>query len=307
MTIYLDLIMFICFLFNGAILSVVTYIMKQKRSFVRLFFGTTIATLFVPLVLYFPESLFNTVLGKIIYSIIIIMFTIGFKPIYLLLKSLLTFYVVSFITGGAILSAHYLLEHSVQLSFRNLFLYVENMYHNEVSLILIFVGFSLTILMTKIWSDKLAIQHFTSDQLYRITLNWNDRQASTTAFLDSGNHLVDPLMNRPVIICDALFFQTFFTRDDWQKVKIAIEMNDPQCIPIHLASKFTIIPFQSVAGQHYLYAIKPDKLTIQIKDKYFKTNKVLVGIQLSPITNDHSYHCLLHPQLITLQPHEFAS
>src|SRR5690625_3348589 len=103
--------MFICFIFNGAILFVVTYIMKQKRSFVKLFFGTTLATLFVPVIVYFPHSFLNTIVGKILYSIVIILITVGFKPIYVLFKSLMTFYVVSFVAGGAILSVHYALEH----------------------------------------------------------------------------------------------------------------------------------------------------------------------------------------------------
>lgn len=281
--------------------------MKQKRSLGKLFFGTIIATLFVPVVVYFPNSFFNTIVGKVIYSIIIILVTVGLQSIYVLFKSLVTFYVVSFVTGGAILSIHYVFEHSVQLSFRNLFLYVENMYYNEVSLVIIFIGFPVTLFMTKVWSDKLAIQHFTTAQLYRITLFWNNQQHSTIAFMDSGNHLVDPLTNRPVIICDAPFLQMFFSADDWHMVKKAIEMNEIEQLPYHLMNKFSIIPFQSVADQHYLYAIKPDKLQIQMKGKYFKTNNVLVGIQLSSITNDHAYHCLLHPQLITLQPHKFAS
>lgn len=306
-TIYLDVIMLICFIFNGAILFVVTYMMKQERSYTKLFFGTTLATLFVPVVVYFPDSFFNTIAGKIFFSIAIILITIGFKPIYILVKSLMTFYVVSFVVGGAILSVHYMLAYSVQTSFRNLLLYVDNVYHSEVSLVIIFIGFPLTLFMTKVWSDKLAIQHFMSDQLYRITLSLNDKQHTTTAFLDSGNHLVDPLTNRPVIVCDATFLQTFFSEEDWLNVTNAIKKNEPQHIPIHLTNKISIIPFKSVADHHYLYAIKPDKLTIYMNTTAIKTKNVLVGIQLSSITNDDAYHCLLHPQLITLQPYKIVS
>src|SRR5699024_520812 len=210
----------------------------QQRSYVKLFFGTTFATLFVPIVVYFPHSFFNSIVGKVFYSIAIILITVGFKSIYVLAKSLMAFYVVSFVAGGAILSVHYVLANSVQTSFRNLLLYVDNVYHNEVSLVIIFVGFPVTLFMTKIWSDKLAIDHFTSDQVYRITLTWNNKEFSTTAFLDSGNHLVDPLTNRPVIVCDTTFLQPFFTEEDWLNVKKAIESNEPQHIPNHLTKEF---------------------------------------------------------------------
>ena len=306
-TIYLDIIMFICLLFNGAILFLVTYILKQKRPFGSIVSGTILATLFVPIVVYFPQSFFNTISGKILYSIIIIVVTMGIKSVYFLFKSLITFYVVSFIAGGAILSVHYVLEHSAENPLRHLLLYVENVYHNEISLVIIFIGFPLTLFMTKIWSDKLVLQEFVNQQLYNITVYWNDDQKSTTAFLDSGNHLVDPLTNRPVIICDATFMQQFFTKEDWIMTTHAIESNKPELIPFHLSNKFTIIPFQSVASTHYLFAIKPDKLIVQAGQSQFATDKVLVGIQLSSITNDDAYHCLLHPQLLALQRTELVS
>lgn len=305
-TIYLDVVMVICFIFNGAILYVVTYIVKQPFSWMKLFLGTFLATLYVPIIVFFPQSIFNTVIGKILYSVIIIVSTIGKKPIYYLFKSLVTFYVVSFVAGGAILSVHYLFEHSTRSRLRHLLLYVDNLYHNEISLLILFLGFPLSLYITKVWSDKLIMQEFATEQLYNVTLAWNNNEFSTIGFLDSGNQLIDPLTSRPVIICDALFLQKFFSVEDWFMIKNAIKHNQPENIPNHLASQFSIIPFQTVANSHYLYAIKPDKLIIQTTTHHYNVKHVLVGIQLSPMTNDQTYHCLLHPQIMALERYDVA-
>lgn len=306
-TIYLDAILLISFIFNGAILLLVSYIVKLNTRIWRLIIGSLIATIFVPLTLYFPHSFINTVVGKGLYSIFIVIVTFGFISFHQLFKQLLTFYSISFIAGGSLLSIHYILEDSVQTSFRRLFLYVNNMDGQEISLVVLFLGFPLTLYVTKIWSDKLIVDRYQRDQLYNILLEWNDHRHETVGFLDSGNQLSDPLTNRPVIVCDSFFMKKFFSESDWLNVKRAIEKNEIDRIPDHLYSHISIIPFKTIAGEnHYLFAIKPDKLIIQTNENKMVIQKVLVGIQLSPISNDQSYHCLLHPKLMTLQPVEMV-
>lgn len=306
-TIYLDLIMLLCFMFNGAILLLVSYLVKQRPSLIRIFSGTFLATLFVPIVIYFPNLFLNTILGKIIYSIAIIIVSFQVTSIGFIVKSLLTFYLVSFIGGGAIISLHYIIEHSPPSAYKGLLVYVENIYHNEVSLVLILLGFPLTLIITKIWSDKLVLQQFTHEQKYRITLHYNNCALSTLAFLDSGNHLVDPISNRAVIIADALFLKGFFEVKEWLQIEQTIQNNRPELIPHHLAHSFSVIPFKTVADSHFLYAIKPDKLIIEGNKERIVTSKLLVGIQLSSLTNDGQYHCLLHPQIVALQATEKVS
>lgn len=304
-TIYLDAVLLISFIFNGAILLLVSYIVKLNTRLWRWFIGTLLATLFVPLTLYFPNSFFNTIFGKSLYSIFIIFATFGFISFHHLLKNLITFYTVSFIAGGSLLSIHYLLDYSVQTSFHKFLLYVQSINGDQISLVVILLGFPITLYVTKMWSDRLVVDRFEREQLYQISLDWNNHCFETKAFLDSGNQLVDPITNRPVIVCDYLFMKKFFSETEWHHIERAIEHHEIELIPMHLMNQFSIIPFKTIAGEnHYLFAIKPDKLTIQTENKKIVIQKVLVGIQISPMTNDATYHCLLHPRLLTLQPVE---
>lgn len=305
MTIYLDFVLLLSFLFNGAILFVVSYIVKTTIPWRRLLLGTVVATLFVPLTLYFPHSIFNTISAKTFYSILIVLLTFGYKSFQQTVKQLITFYAVSFIAGGSILSIHYLLDYSVETSLKKFLLYVDNIQHDEISLVVILLGFPISLYVAKIWSDRLILDRIQRGQMYKITLEFNDSRFQTTGFLDSGNQLVDPITNRPVIVCDSMFMKQFFSIDDWENVRRAIATDDVERIPFHLRHLFLIIPFKTIAGEnHYLFAIKPDKLTIQTETSKIVVQKVLVGIQISPMTNDGSYHCLLHPHLVALQPVE---
>ena len=142
MTIYLDFLLLFTFLCNGAILYLVIYVMKQKRPIRYLFFGTILATIYVPIIIYFPNSFLNTVIGKMIYSIVIILVTIGRTSLSRLLKTIITFYVISFVTGGFLLSIHYMIAQSKKTFFDTLLLYTRNIYGDEISLLLLVLGFS---------------------------------------------------------------------------------------------------------------------------------------------------------------------
>lgn len=269
---------------------------------IRLIFGTVIATLFVPLVLYFPHTLVNTFIGKGIYSIFIIISTFGFQNIAILFKRLMMFYFVSFVIGGGLFALHYLLEAPTRNNTDQLLFYVSNIYGDQISLVILFIGFPILIVFTKIRMNQQTIDNVNYRQLYDVRMEWNGFCYDTIGFVDTGNHLLDPLTKRPVIICDSVFIKKYFDNDDWQALKVAILALDPVLLPNHLQQQIQLVPYQGVGGStNYLFAIRPDKLMISFDKQLIATNKVLVGIQLANLVEDQQYHCLLHPELIYLK------
>jgi len=299
-TIYLDILLLFTFLCNGAILYLVIYVMKQKRPIRYLFFGTILASIYVPIIIYFPNSFFNTVIGKVIYSIVIILVTIGRTSLSRLLKTIITFYVISFVTGGFLLSIHYMIAQSKRTFFDTLLLYTRNIYGDEISLLLLVLGFPFILWLIKIWSDKFILDSFKVKQSYKVKVFWNDSLYETEAFLDSGNELVDPLTNRPVIICDSTFMRKFFHEEDWRQIEKAITERNITIIPQPFIKSFHTIPYTTVAGEDQLLAIKPDKLEIITDQFRICTKRVFIGIQLGRLAIGE-YHCLLHPQIVTLE------
>lgn len=303
-TIYLDLIMLLSILCNGAILYVVIYLMRLPLSLRKLTLATFVATLFVPIVVYLPQSIANSILGKTIYSLFIVRSLVKLRPFQRFLQTLITFYLISFITGGALLAAHYMLTVSKDSRTYPFLLYVENIYDMQISLILLLIGFPFTLWLTKKWLNKIRLDSFVENYTYKVTMTFNKHTYETQAYLDSGNHLVDPLTNRPVMIAEARFTRMFFSKEEWRAIYLAIQCKDEGMLPLHVKKHFVTIPYQTVGNQRYLIAFKPDKVKVEAKGERIETKEVLVGIELQQLSVDATYQCLLHPEIVLLHANQ---
>src|SRR5699024_9714102 len=164
------------------------------------------------------------------------------------------------------------------------------------------------------------IFHFTKRQLnehkrdkymykqeYEIAIKINGIERKTIGYVDTGNHLVDTLSRRPVVVCDGDYLQQFFTDTDWLAIQRMIEENQFTDLPMHMRDKVRVVPYQGVGGESkYMYTLKVEQFTIYKGEERLATDHVLVGIQLQSLISDQSYHCLLHPDLIQIHALQVA-
>ncbi|GIO26070.1 sigma-E processing peptidase SpoIIGA [Ornithinibacillus bavariensis] len=300
MTIYLDAVWVLNLLLDLMLLMLTQALSRVYTLKRRLVIGAIVASLIVPATIYYPSAFLNTVYGKLLYSILIILVTFQFTTIRLFLKQLLMFYFVTFSIGGGLFAAHYLLQNPVALSVNGILTFSSGL-GDPVSWIFIIIGFPIAFWFTKSRMDKHVVDKIRYDQIYDVTLQIRGIRFSTTGYVDSGNQLVDPLTKKPVIICDESFLQQWFQEDDWIKLKGAFENFDIDKIPVSWEKYIQIVPFHGVEGKsNFLFALKPEELSIRYGEQKIIATKFLVGIQFSTLTKDQSYHCLLHPQIIKL-------
>lgn len=298
-TIYLDFIIGMNLVFNGMILYLTSYLLRSNVTKWSLCIGTLLATALVPLQLYFSAFLFHHIVGKLLFSIFIVFVVFGWKGMMFFLKSISTFYFTSFTIGGGMLGVHYLFQDLFSLTHHPLLLTTKNMHGQDIHLLFVVIMFPLLWFFTKRRMDEHVTTKIKYDQLYDMTLSILGQSISTTGYLDSGNHLIDPITKRPVVLCDATYLQLFFDEKEWSGLLKSVEKNDVTSIPQTLQHKICIVPFQGVGGEtSYLYTIKPDSISILYEGKQIKTTNVLVGIQVRPLTEEQNYHCLLHPKLV---------
>jgi stage II sporulation protein GA (sporulation sigma-E factor processing peptidase) len=300
MTIYLDAVWVLNFLLDYMLLMLTQALCRESTPKSRLIIGAFFASLIVPMTLYFPNSYISTVFGKILYSILIILVTFRFISFNRMIKQLLIFYFVSFAIGGGMFAAHYLLQSPFALTAAGLLSFSSG-YGDPVSWVFVVIGFPIVFWFTKNRLDKHAMEKIRYDQLYEVSITINNKTLSTTGFIDSGNQLVDPLTKRPVVICDEVFLQQWFTREDWQHLKRAYEELNMEQIPKSLENYIQVVPFHGVEGKsNFLLAIRPEKISILYENQHIVATKILIGIQFADLTKDKRYHCLLHPQIIKL-------
>src|SRR5690625_1052806 len=83
---------------------------KDNTGKLRIAFGAFIASLIVPITLYYPNTFMTTVIGKLLFSMVIILSAFRFTTIYQSIKQLLLFYFISFTVGGGLIGIHFLLK-----------------------------------------------------------------------------------------------------------------------------------------------------------------------------------------------------
>ncbi|MFB4167585.1 sigma-E processing peptidase SpoIIGA [Virgibacillus sp. JSM 102003] len=300
MTIYLDAVWLLNFFLDLMLLMLTQALAKDSTQKVRIFFGAFIASLLVPLSIFYPNSFFTSVIGKLIYSIIIILCAFQFRSIYRMIKLLLLFYFTTFAIGGGLIGIHFLLQNPIGIS-ANGILTFNSGYGDPISWLFIVIGFPFVWIFTKARMDKHAVEKIRYDQLCPVTIQIENTSKSTTGYIDSGNQLVDPLSKKPVVICDEYFLKHWFSSDEWEMLKAAHDELDFEKLPKDWEKRINIIPFQGVEGNRtFMIAIKPDNVVIFYNDKKIVTRKILIGIQFGNLTKDQSYHCLLHPQIVKM-------
>lgn len=301
MTIYLDAVWLLNFLLDMMLLMLTQTLAKERSGKIRILFGAVIASLVVPLSLYYPDSILTTAAGKFLYSIVIILCSFRFYSIQRFGKLLLLFYFTTFSIGGGLIALHFLLQNPVGFSETGV-LTMEKGYGDPVSWMFIVIGFPIVWWFTKNRMDKHATDKIRYDQLYSVTIELEGECHSTTGYIDSGNQLVDPLTKKPVIICDRHFLSNWFSDEEWKMLKDAQEELDFDSIPEKWEDRIQLVPFQGVDGKRlFMLTIKPEQLTIYYDQSKIVTGKTLIGIQFASLSDDASYHCLLHPQIIKLE------
>ncbi|WP_340082155.1 sigma-E processing peptidase SpoIIGA [Terribacillus sp. FSL K6-0262] len=298
MTIYLDAVWTLNLFLDWLLLLSTQAIARLQVHKLRIFTGAFIASLIVPVTVYFPESYLVHPAGKLLFSMVIIWAAFGFRSVTRFLKLLLLFYFITFAAGGSLFAIHYMLQTQAAFTPAS-FLTVSTGYGDHVSWLFVAIMFPIALYFTKSRMDKQRFEQFRYDQLHAVQVSINGIPHKTEGFIDSGNHLSDPLTKRPVIICDRLFLQNWFDEEEWRLLEEANKQLDLDLLPKNWAYEFSVVPYQGVNGEGALMLVlKPDSILIELDQKIIETDRVWIGIQFGNLTTDHRYHCLLHPSLV---------
>ncbi|WP_175073232.1 sigma-E processing peptidase SpoIIGA [Terribacillus sp. AE2B 122] len=298
MTIYLDAVWTLNLFLDWLLLLCTQAIARLQVPKLRIFAGAVVASLIVPVTVYFPDSFLAHPVGKLLFSMLIIWTAFGFRSVTRILKMLLLFYFITFAAGGSLFAIHYMLQTQAAFTPAS-FLTVSTGYGDHVSWLFVAIMFPVALYFTKSRMDKQRFEQFRYDQLYTVQVSINGIAHKTDGFIDSGNHLSDPLTKRPVVICDQLFLRNWFNEEDWQLLAQANDNLDLGLLPEDWPYEFSVVPYQGVNGEGALMLVlKPDSILIEMDQSPIETDRVWIGIQFGNLTADRRYHCLLHPSLV---------
>lgn len=200
--------------------------------------------------------------------------------------------------GGILLGTHYFLQFQFDLQSLVL-IHTAKGYGDPVSWLFLLTAFPIAWHFSKTRMNHLTYKKIKYDCLYDVTIGINQIIIHIKGIMDSGNQLQDPISRKPVMIVSTKLMKVELP----EEIKKIIESSDTIMttqLPKEWRDIVRIIPAKTIAHNHQLLcAFKPK--FIRIKDHEGKEiySDGLVVFSNQTLSNDGSYGCILHPQMMT--------
>ena len=246
--------MILNFFFDFILLLSVSILLRRNVSIYKILGGAFIGGVSI-LFLFIDLNSLTLFIYKFIISILMILVSFGYKNIKYTFKNILYLYTASIILGG------FLYFLNVEFSYQQYGLVFTN---NGLSINVIFLIIFCPIIIYIYVKQGLWLKNNYSNY-YKVTIYYNDKKYLLNAFLDTGNNLVVPLTNKPVILIN-------------KKIKV---------------DKFFYIPYKGVNNQGMIKCFKVDKIEI---NNLVRKN-IIVGLLNEKIKID-GVDCLLNKKLL---------
>ena len=287
------------FIINFIVLYSTNKITKSNIKIRGIILGTLISTSY-SLVLFLPSLLFLSRLTfKVIISAFIVYITFSSKSLKTFLYQWLTFYIVSFIFAGAIMSLSSNFTNISKLLSKEFNLF--NVFSIKSILIGIFIALIISLIVFSYNHRKKEIEKHLVDA----SIIYKERSISIKALVDTGNSLKEPLSNRSVFVVELSKLWSILPQElkGFYENKAGISIED---LLIKLNDKFplTLIPFKSIGNDNgIIFGFRPDKILIRLKDEEDEIvlYKTIVGIYNGNLSHDNEFSGLLDYESIIMK------
>mgnify|MGYP001945508999 CR=1 FL=1 len=288
---YVDLIWLLNLLFDWLVLLTVAWVMRKPFQHLKIFIASVYASLIIPITLVFDMDLLNHPLIKFIYSFGIIWIAFNFKNIKQYLLYFLTFYFINFAIGGGLFALHYFLKAN-QISLP----WLSHVgYGDRVSWIFVIVAFPIILMFTKGRLQNIAVIKMHHDNLYQIKLIFKGKELTLKGFVDTGNQLNHPFLEKPIMLIDQNVAEHWFSPSLIDKMK---HQSIDDVDRINEDVNFHYIPYIMAGGQQGILPVfLIDEVKIYANDNVYSTKNVYVGVHFGKFSENLFYQCLLHPEL----------
>ena len=300
MTVYLDVIWALNFLFDSLLLYLTAIFLKREIKVWRVLSGGLIGSLII-LLSFTPLNVYSGhPLAKLFFSVLMVLVTFGFKRLAFFLRALMTLYVSTFLIGGALTGVHYFIQYDSELTAKVLISSVRG-FGDPVSWLFVFLGFPTAWYFSKKNIERMEMTKIQYDQIVLVTVWIDNHSIELKGLVDSGNQLYDPLTKQPVMFVSIKNLMEIVP----DPIKRLAAITEPALfsgdeLPDEWQSKLRFVPCRVVGQEHQLIiAIKPEQIIIEQKGVQYLCDKGLVSFTMQSLSADDAFQCIVHPKMIT--------
>lgn len=288
MTIYLDVLFLENFILNFLILYAVGIETKSKIKFFRIVIGSIVGSIYVIIYYILKTDFLINMAMKTILAICMIYISFETKGFKILIKKVLFFYLTSFIfAGGALAIIH--IVNSGKVSIQNGL--IIGKYSIVTILIGILVGFLIILITFKLIKNK------QKDFLCDLIIKIDDKQINTTAMIDTGNLLKEPITNIPVIVVENSLLENIIPNEIFKNTQNILNGNLEDLseeVKQNYLPKLKVIPFMSLGKQNgMLLGIKAREVIAKIEGENKTIDRAIIGLYDKKLSRSGRYKALI--------------
>lgn len=180
MTVYIDLVCIINFIYDFLILLTVSFTLKRNRKIYYYILSSLIGVLSIFL-LFLKINNIVLFLLKILISVIMVIVAFGYKSIKYTISNIIYFYMTSIVLAGF------------------LYLIKGNSYNFNLNyIVLLIIG---PIILFIYYKSNKKLKNTYSDY-YKIKIVFDNIEYNLVSFYDNGNNLKDPISRKSIIIVE---------------------------------------------------------------------------------------------------------
>ncbi len=295
MTIYIDIVLIENLMMNFIILLATGLILKERISVIRLLLASLLGAIYAVVSYLSILEMYSSMILKIILSIVMIYIAFNPQTMKKMWKDILLFYLTSFVFGGAAFALIYIVRPQDILMRNGLFLGTYPLKTIVLGAIIAFI-----IIMTAFTVVKSKITK--KDMFCEVEIELNNKKIETTAMIDTGNLLKEPITNTPVIVVEHTLLYDCIPKEILNHLDELLggEFNNiPEPIKEEYIAKLKLIPFSSLGKQNgMLIGMKAEAITIKDVDKEGTKENIIIGIYNKSLTKRGEYRALMGIDLL---------
>ena len=291
--VYIDEVLIVNLAMNLTALWLTSRFTGNERSFARMLAGAAVGCIYAFLVLWPGFTMMLHFFAKILVATLMVVIAFGVRSWRKFIRQLGYLFLSSFCLGGIATGLHYL-WHTAVIDLEN------KLGLGEFNKWAVLTATILIAMFLGHWGvtgwRKGSAQIATKIPL---TITFWGKKVSVLALVDTGNQLIDPLSQHPVIILEYEVLKCVLPEELYGAFgegtgnTILAVSNTPY------ANRVRLIPFQSLGQDHgMLLGIRPDEVEIQVRDTPQRVTNVVVGVYHQQLSPEQSYRALLPPRLL---------
>lgn len=289
MTVYIDILFVINLIINYLLLFTTEKLSKQYSPPWRLIIGATAGAVYA-VCMFFPQvKMLYTTASKIIVSFVLVAITFTIRRWRTFLKTVIIFYITSFIFGGVSLGIFFFTGAGKGTMISN------GIFYYNLPLRMLIISSSIAYITIRIiW------RVYKSDRIrdYKQIEIWlMGESVKLNALVDTGNMLREPITGEPVIIAEFERLKSILPKE----FNSAFKNNSPEEIMCtdtdnELLRRLRVIPYTSLGStDEMLIGFKPDSIKI---GNHICEN-IIIGIYNRQLSQNKDYDALLNPEIIS--------